>query len=97
MESTRAMRGEAIVGRAGDARFGGGRAWFVLRTGGVGGRSRRRGWRAVVGGVDSGRAEVGGGGSLQFALNSLYILVNDARFARVRKNRNISHNNIMLI
>jgi hypothetical protein len=46
-----------------------------LRTGGVGGRSRRRGWRAVVGGVDSGRAvvggmdsggaEVGGGGSLR--------------------------------
>jgi hypothetical protein len=31
-----------------------------LRTGGVGGRSRRRGWRAVVGGMDFGRAVVGG-------------------------------------
>jgi hypothetical protein len=51
----RAMRGEAIVGRAGDGRLGGGRAWFVLRTGGVGGRSRRRGWRAVVGGGVGGR------------------------------------------
>jgi hypothetical protein len=32
-----------------------------LRTGGVGGRSWRRGWRAVVGGVDSREAEVGAG------------------------------------
>jgi hypothetical protein len=31
-----------------------------LRTGGVGGQSRRRGWRAVVGGVDYGQTVVGG-------------------------------------
>jgi hypothetical protein len=41
-----------------------------LRTGGVGERSRRRGWRAVIGGVDSRRAEVGSGGGLRSALNS---------------------------
>jgi hypothetical protein len=61
------MRGEANMVR--------GMIWrganvVRLRTGGVGERSRRRGWRAVIGGVDSRRAEVGSGGGLRSALNS---------------------------
>jgi hypothetical protein len=44
-------------------RFTDGRGWRAEPAAGLAGGCWRRGWRAVVGGVDSGRAEVWGGGA----------------------------------